>query len=860
MKKQIFLIFLLFFLFGCNTKEPIEESGYIFDIATHQERNTGIIQEHSFNEQNECTICGFIKANYIDDYLESSEDLSFDLSLDYYGDINQFTFKVLDEKIAKINNGRVNCLKEGTTCIELYYQDVLLDTLNLKVYSNEINANNDPTIIQELNDILNFSDYEYCTVDSTLSFMGTYNKTTTKLKKNPLYICFYDQMLNATIIKEEDGLYYSYTNVEKDIVDRIFIEDSSEALLSELGFIIQFSASKIEVQKIDSDTYYLKTSSEDILKLLGFDDIDILNKQIIHIIIENKDELKMTSKLILPYEVESAKYVMTIESKSLYSFDPFEEIDLSNKTFSKATCIEEALLISSNKELQFSAHETKYFKIYLNAGTYSFVPTVYNVANYNINYISLKTYDDKYNQINLRQDLEDTSVYPNRFVIENEGIYCFELTNNSYADVTFALAPYAYVKHNLKVLKTDSNVLFDGYDYVSYYYVSDSENDGLLIKNQGLTTIHLYDKHTHQTFDIKPNDEIIINPTIDGINYYYIFDPQCLGYEYQMQVEILHGKEDDSIITDTYGDYYLYGMNYPLHQFTLDITEDKIGVYEFYCRDTSSEKVCNIKLLSYNGNYSNVICSKKLILNAGTYVLTYIPSDDNINEYCQIKYKYYDISDKTYDIELPVMTNSFEFPNLYHENELVLPTQIIKYNFSLTEDTNVIYELSTIVIYDENDNQVSINTNNSINDVFMTIKLSKGNYYAIPKYYGYSIDNGPAGFHLGINNIEGLDSFTYDCPIVNEGTMNLDYTWDYSASYYRLIPTENKTITISSNNAVLLIFTRANIVNAENHLVAFNTEDNYSMTITLMDGLTYYFVITTKDVDYQGSNRYFEIW
>ena len=87
----------------------------------------------------------------------------------------------------------------------------------------------------------------------------------------------------------------------------------------------------------------------------------------------------------------------------------------------------------------------------------------------------------------------------------------------------------------------------------------------------------------------------------------------------------------------------------------------------------------------------------------------------------QIKYTFIDVSDKEVDVTLPIYGRS------HLSQQKVLDTQIIKYRFSLAEDSLISFDTGKIQIFDEEDNALTIK---GLGLQIIT-KLKAGNYYFI---------------------------------------------------------------------------------------------------------------------------------
>lgn len=870
------------------------EEAWSYDLETHYHKaNCGHddlkegVQNHTYTSGLRCSICGFKLFLYAYDgqapiNLVVGEKVT---PYSYHGGIDtDFKYTSSDPSVVKVTeNGEVIALKAGTSTITASFRGIEESSVVVNVDAKET-INIDTTYLDDLNELLkDFDDVNSISLKAYTEINNQTSVVEVKIQQSPFY--YETHIIGASeeeenklvVIRQEDGKYFKYHDAYRNTISRSYLNDEQlkeemtdeSALFSEVAS--EFNFSKAQINKISDNHFtikmYILDSGIDYQTLFGEAGIEIeeaLKDSILTFDIERNEnivEIKYGAhiRVNVGYDV----VVVPFNLKFQYDFGEITPYDLSAYTLAPPSCFEETLpsslgsYIEINRSKYSEKAQDNYFKYHLEKGTYVFTErgTLQNSVS---NYLEFNVYDSSYNKINTRKELENIDIYKNVLYIEEDGDYYFDIKipEPIITHLSIKLEKYDSNERTEKEFISDSDNLTNLCDYVKYKYVKENQYELIKFTNTGNNNIYLFMTNGNNSkeemhLEIKPKETFIINPDL-GDNYYYIHTKDSVTYDYEFELEIIPYEDNSSntnIITDEFNEYYSIGLDLPDYlNHTVSIKDS--GLYKFEIKGIYGISDCGLRFLNANGNVSN----------RDTYI-SYIEWGDytvSLNtkynmDYFQIRYQKIDTSDKEVDLELKELdlTKTYygHLSSIQNKNMKLTNEQVIKYNFTLDAPTNIIYDPNAVEIYDTNDNLVSLSFTGAktYSHLMHSIKFASGKYYAI-----CTANMSNSVFVLGYSNevIDAFDKENTNTLDINED-FSIDIIWSNDARYYKYIPSEDVSITITSNNynKEIIVFT------SDYEKVPFIN----SQTVNLKQSETYYFLFYANTSMHSTRRYSFEI-
>lgn len=864
-----------------NTTPDLEEhtfeENYSYDAETHYKKATcehsdlkAFEGKHKYGDNLICSICGFQKFKFKKD--NGSGDVSYRIrvgeevrpQVEYGGSLSDYKFTSSNSLVAIYSGGIIFPLNSGTTTISAYYDNVLESSIKVEVVSKEFidstpeYKNELKTLFESFNVYNNFSLKMYTIIDNKKEGIDM------KYQASPLYYEYnilgkgLETGNELTIVQDENGKLYKYTDANASIIRRTYLESfslddvymPSNSFYNDVDSIFDFS--KAAVEKFDDNHYkfkmYLKDFGMDIISLANIDGDkqELLNDTIVEFDIKRQDKklsIKFTATFIknVGYDVIYTPITFNYE----YDFNDVNKYDLSHFNYYPAASIKDAALTDLDEDIKIDSVKGSHFRYHLEKGAYLFL-NISSVSSAKIHYTA---YDADFNEINLRQNLDIDAICQDAVYVDVEGDYCFTVypDNSNNSNISARLVKANYKQRNIKAFRADSDTIASGADYVEYTYENNSKTI-LKLKNTGNPPIIIYIANgisDSNYKDVIVFSELYIVPDI-GINYYYIYNPEDYPYTYSFSIEEIPVPDTSSntnIISEEYNEYYSIGLygNVDLH-LTLNIEND--GIYKFTRNGLFGLEDCKVSINSDNAHTNN---NSTYILKAGQYDIL-ITDEEHKFDYFQVKCEYLHEIDYSTNISLGVFNTGSNLSSIRQVNEKISNDQIIKYYFTLNNAVDIIYASDQVEIYDSNDNKVSIHYTYPVAYCMHIIHLKSGTYYAMCKYENTSYE-----FIIGIMRKAASPYQAYDTTEIELDTLYKgELIWQYDAQYYKFVPDTDMNVCFD--------FYTTNIGN----VMIFSDEDEnvkqdyVNHKYSLKAGNTYYFAVLGygKFLSFYNNNYY----
>ena len=891
-KTIIFLpLLLIFVLASCHIGTPNTDPGYTiidpndkstydsnyeYDLETHYHIKGGKkidIQEHTFGNDGKCNRCGFLLFAYAKELndddtpyiLQVGEEIT---PLSYYGGqvINFRYVSSNPDVVSTTKTGKITALKVGNATISAYFQDVLESTISVKVIDNE-KIISDTTHLDEFDALMNsFNDKTEFSYSFYTLIDGKKDGYEIKYSEDPLYDQYNilgnhlesDEYL--TIVQSENGELYKYSDFGKNGARRTYLENANlESIIGDEKIFISdatedINLEKANITKIDDNHYSLKAYIKDMVtdQEALFGEIDNQIKESLNNAIMIFDVLKQENKLTIKYTIQmriNAVYDIvpyTFDMVFEFDFNPISRYDFSKTSFYAPEKLKDAAYSSLDELVYIKEKKGTHLKYHLEEGAYVFLSLDQKALD-NTYYLA---YDKDLNEIDLRTKLKDIDIYNNVVYIGEEGDYYFTVYPYDEINSTWVkLTKCNFLVRDDKEFISDSNQILGSSDYVKYVYNNASNNSIFYFTNTSNNQINMYMEgstnskgESHVAID--KDETIIIKPLI-GENYYYIYSINNVAYNYSFSLEEIGLADEDlntNIITTEFSEYYSIGIH-SNDKVTLNLKIEKAGLYKFEKYSIDGISDCKVSVSPYTSSYDNI----SYALSEGDYKIS-IQSKKKI-DYFMVRYTVVDTSDKDVNITLNELVKSSnpsidlhikeEIDSIQIDNTKLIDTQIIRYHFTLDEDTNIIYSPSQVEIYDSVGNKVSLDVKpyHSYN-FYHTLNFKKGSYYAIcildANDSPYYTNN--KSFTLGTYK-GATHSFNWaetdEIDLANE-TLTDTYTWTCDAHYYKFTPTADINIIFRCNLGALY----NNVVIISENLDLYELKSNGAYIFR--EGFSYY--------------------
>lgn len=240
-------------------------------------------------------------------------------------------------------------------------------------------------------------------------------------------------------------------------------------------------------------------------------------------------------------------------------------------------------------------------------------------------------------------------------------------------------------------------------------------------------------------------------------------------------------------VTTTFSTQKIYTLNFQnpgLFKVTLDESVGSLALFNTFTNEVS---------YTYQDSYNKV--------TEGTYLLGMEYYNKN-EQTCNITANYYDTSNK--EVNAYLYTTS-TLPNYLSKSRIYnyknVENQIVKYWFTLANDTNILYSTSDVDIYDENGNRVCFSSDVGASFTYTIAKLKAGKYYFISKIL-YSLKEELEIYKTTISSNEACNDNNL---IINS---NEEATFDsagYYIKYFIVDIKEEGSYTVNCNGLIIEI-------------------------------------------------------
>ncbi len=768
---------------------------------------------------------------------------NYSLNPTVVGKIKQTEYTVEDNTIISVSDkGIITALKEGNSNLYVIVNGnpSSLITLNIIVKPKtphvEVgNVEENQKIYNNLlQDLANFSskidNSNYLTYINKTDINGLKGGYTIKTINEPVYLEVMNNLSPyPSIILEEDGKIFEYTFDNETSIKKRYLKSKEDFIATDdidtetlLDFC--FNPEKGNAKKVgDAYTFiaYYKDALdevskeiiEEVYKSLGISTSKLYDS-IVEITITVKDDQIIISNT-LNFELDvndtTIKYNMVISYD--VSIKEFSKIDFSDPkyTISKPTCFEEVTKLTDlSKPYSLKKFSTDYIKVSLEKGQY-FISGSYN--DYFNFYIEFYDLDSNPVNMSFNKSLFNSSWRTSyTFVVPETNEYYIKLKNGISSDKILVFNKIDYEStfdiNQPKGLTEINNGRIEGeWDFEYYEYIA-SETGIIRIKNTGENAVYLiFNQYGGgNSIYLIQKDENVYAKVEKGANNFIVCNTiwdNAPAYDYSFSIERIennNGSETDyekmDIITDTYSDKY-YMTGFGLDDKNLKLIVNERGLYGFDFEFLESGMGFNVSVIKETGETIYNDGSYEFILEPGNYIVR-ITNNEHIFGIGKIKYIYYDISDKRVDVVLfkRDLANIGEpgFFNLI--NQKIITSQVIKYYFTLTEDSTVVYD-ENYFIYDSEDKLISLSPDYTGDKYYGLIDLKAGNYYfTTPSMHG-KLDH-----PLKVAIVEQYRDTKQDLHNLTElkvgETVNVKKDWSYDKEYFQINITEEGNYLLSS--------------------------------------------------------------
>ncbi|MCI6509024.1 MAG: hypothetical protein MR465_05590 [Bacilli bacterium] len=535
---------------------------------------------------------------------------------------------------------------------------------------------------------------------------------------------------------------------------------------------------------------YIKACKE-----AGLDE-DFVNNMVFSVEVDvNGDYIDVQTRCITEYIYNGKKIPIVSMIGLFYGYGKFEEYNLDElNNVEKPQSIEEITKTTKEKEEINLCAGKQYFRYNFKKGFYAI-----NNGNFSLD-VEYELYDSNKNKIELPKIKEFPENCMNYyFNVPSDGIYYMSFKVDSYRKIWVERLDYeTYVDINnpVNVLGSHQGLIEGKYDRVYFIYkgiskaiikITNNSNNALAIEyldnDRSAKRVSQLNANGFGYLLVEPSAPILLAGVNDEkINY--DISVEIFNDEYATSTDISSMPK----LTTDWSNYFLVGENTRSKYFVIDVKEK--GIYTIKHQTINGNDIAmNHKVVDTNGKEISCVLNQwdSYVLTPGQYTIQYISN----HEIMEIKTKYeYDSTDsKKVSVTLPNLENK----DSYLKDQRSINSQVIKYYFTLKEDSIIIFENEKIRIYDTNGKLVSLEQQNLEEHIMSAQKFKAGSYYFI--YVDFIIGS---KMEIAINNKTTLPVFDGVGTIIKLGeSITLDSNEDIK--YYSITITEDGVYHITSS-------------------------------------------------------------
>ncbi|MDY4051885.1 MAG: hypothetical protein SOY80_00825 [Bacilli bacterium] len=535
---------------------------------------------------------------------------------------------------------------------------------------------------------------------------------------------------------------------------------------------------------------YIKACKE-----AGLDE-DFVNNMVFSVEVDvNGDYIDVQTRCITEYIYNGKKIPIVSMIGLFYGYGKFEEYNLDElNNVEKPQSIEEITKTTKEKEELNLCAGKQYFRYNFKKGFYAI-----NNGNFSLD-VEYELYDSNKNKIELPKIKEFPENCMNYyFNVPSDGIYYMSFKVDSYRKIWVERLDYeTYVDINNpeNILGSHQGLIEGKYDRVYFIYkgiskaiikITNNSNNALAIEyldnDRSAKRVSQLNANGFGYLLVEPSAPILLAGVNDEkINY--DISVEIFNDEYATSTDISSMPK----LTTDWSNYFLVGENTRSKYFVIDVKEK--GIYTIKHQTINGNDIAmNHKVVDTNGKEISCVLNQwdSYVLTPGQYTIQYISN----HEIMEIKTKYeYDSTDsKKVSVTLPNLENK----DSYLKDQRSINSQVIKYYFTLKEDSIIIFENEKIRIYDTNGKLVSLEQQNLEEHIMSAQKFKAGSYYFI--YVDFIIGS---KMEIAINNKTTLPVFDGVGTIIKLGeSITLDSNEDIK--YYSITITEDGVYHITSS-------------------------------------------------------------
>ena len=756
--KHFFLMFVfmgLFLLGGCGNTDTSTESQ-----TTTTSQNEQVTHQHNY-------------ILYIGDELNPFKKIPDGI----------ITYESKNPDILSVDEkGNIKALSKGTTSILVYKDSNLygIAYFNVKEKASITKEDTDNLFDELFNKLASYDTYN----SFTFTTVESENSITYRASRNPLHIeerigRGVNQSFN--IYEKRNGNYYvSNINEESKTITTTQMDETTatEKMKLSVASVLGINPLELKTYEIskENNKYNLRIQLSDFKSIIdpvsqacGLEFPEALLDTVLDFSFNLMEkEISIVLSFTFHYIEDDYVYHIPFSYHYHFLFQSFKFFSSEGYNYNLAKSLNSVVLQDLSVIEHGGYNETYYYGGTLKKGRYA-IEADSSTSRSELKY---KIYDSDKKEVNLKEGFDKSLCLKGMFTIPEDGVYYFGITYGIDKTGYFYIVPIENHNREVLPLEDSSGSIYDTYDYQTYTYESSDKNEIIKITNNGDEPLYLYcdpskTNHPYSSpeYFIKPGEYTYINPNDGKVDIHVIsgqayVDRANAAYNYSFHVDILtndNGTDLDNLdyLTEEYDKEYFVGL----------------GMETRY-----------IKLKVENEGYYNIIPSTKAFiyidgkekkdfgfyLTPGEYTVKFYYSDYFF--ITQIKYTFIDVSDKEVDVTLPIYGRS------YLRQQKVLDTQIIKYRFSLLEDSLISFNTGQIQIFDCEDNALTIK---GLRLQIIT-KLKAGNYYFID----FVSASNSVSLPIGIVEIELEEYFELN----SDKTLELNYEYIFNTelvSIYR---------------------------------------------------------------------------
>ena len=820
-KKYIFMFFgilLMLFTCSCKTSPSIKEennSAIPDEIIKIEKKDSA--DNHYFRYQ---TVELFVGDSYNPFQVFTSSD------------IENMKFYVSDTLVLNVSElAYVEAIGIGEARIVVIKDNNYYGTLNYNVTQKEdtLNINYNEGILKELISRLKIIDSSDVTASTKVTYDNDEKETIVKKRIDPFYYESYDEKeKKGEIIKKERDNYFHYKySKESNSVEKRIQRSFNESNYLKNRYIFDYRQIEseyfnlIEINKPNDNEYIISFNASDYSYFVGEFIKKFVNDSRGYMYSNSictydikflEGEIDISLVLPLRHVLNGEIYNSNINYNEQIIIDDIEEQDFSNYSFSKPNAFEEIVGETNFSNLHLSG--VNYLYGYIEEGFYSIEVEECETFQTKMTSLGCRIYDQELNQIKFDDNLENAYRMKNLIYVPKTDYYYLYISigTSESETLTFRKLDYLPSAESYELESSEGN-LQGKYDYKKFYYYSQNDNELLKITNLSSSKLNLYVVNGICTnynniatiYDL--NGELYINPGENGC-YIYVISPQInddynfsgdYPFDYKFKMESIANEsgigDDLDYITSEYGKEYTIGEGLPTKYFLLKVT--KKGLYRFYKKNSNGYEQMAYMAVS-NDNYYDA--NFELYLEVGEYLVYDGASSPYLYETNKYRYEYFEINDLDVDIKLNVIgdVNDFYTGIVAINNQKMTDNQVVKYHFTLEEDSFIIYLANQVQIFDcQNTARTFVDYNYVIESGRCIVKLEKGDYYAI-----CLLPPSTSTFKLAIETFETNYYFDINS---SELVIKKDYTVEKTGSEYFIkilnySPSEDVKMTIQNHS------------------------------------------------------------